>query len=218
MPWYYSLVLRNRILKLRSGRLPIVLVVLIASWGAAVALGMGSLWSYTTRPGPAANPPRHWPADSQISRTAGIPALVMLAHPHCPCSRASIEELDRLMAHAGKAMDVSVLFTRPDGVADEWERSDLWTQAAAIPGVRVLRDDEGLEAARFGASTSGQVILYDGSGELRFSGGITSARGHSGGNLGGDAIVSLLTEGTADRDSTPVFGCSLFETELVRTQ
>jgi len=77
--------------------------------------------------------------------------------------------------------------------------------------VQVMRDDDGVEAARFGAATSGQVILYDRDGGLLFTGGITASRGHAGDNDGRNAIVSLLGRGRETRHSSPVFGCSLLE-------
>jgi hypothetical protein len=42
-----------------------------------------------------------------------------------------------------------------------------------------------------------------------FKGGITSSRGHSGDNLGRDAVIDLVTSGVASASSAPVFGCSL---------
>jgi hypothetical protein len=89
-------------------------------------------------------------------------------------------------------------------------QTDLLASAAAIPGVVVVRDDEGVEAGRFRAATSGQTMLYDTAGTLLFSGGITSARGHAGDNAGREAVVSLLTTDEAARKETPVFGCPLF--------
>ena len=71
-------------------------------------------------------------------------------------------------------------------------------------------DNDGIEARRFGSSTSGQVMLYNTQGKLLFSGGITASRGHSGDNDGRTAIVALLTQGQALTDETPVFGCQLF--------
>ena len=180
-------------------------------WGLAVSTGLIVLWSYENRPGLAATAPPSWPVASGIGRTPGLPTLIMLVHPHCPCSRASIEELNRLMARAHEAMSVYVLFLKPSAVPDDWEQTDLWRSAAAIPGVHAMRDEGGVEAARFQAATSGQVVLYDAAGRLLFSGGITSSRGHEGDNVGRDTILSLLTRGRADDSSTPVFGCSLRE-------
>ena len=74
----------------------------------------------------------------------------------------------------------------------------------------VVRDDEGLEAERFGASTSGQTVVYDSEGELLFTGGITGARGHAGDNLGRESVLELLNRGKAERSWTSVFGCRLF--------
>jgi hypothetical protein len=103
-----------------------------------------------------------------------------------------------------------VLFAKPPNLPRDWEQTDLWETAAAIPGVKVMRDDDGLEARRFHAATSGQTMLYDKKGNLLFSGGITGGRGHEGDNAGRSAIVSLLTTGKADDWETPVFGCALF--------
>jgi hypothetical protein len=75
----------------------------------------------------------------------------------------------------------------------------------------MVHDHDGVEARRFGAATSGQVILYDARGTLLFSGGITPARGHSGDSTGRDAILALLIDGSSEASETPVFGCSLFD-------
>lgn len=134
----------------------------------------------------------------------------MALHPACPCSRASVEELDRLLAHAQGLVTANVLFFKPRDVPDGWEQTDLWRKAASIPGVRVVRDDEGAEAERFRAVTSGQVVLYSAAGELLFSGGITPSRGHEGDNAGLSAVTALLTgAGAGALAETPVFGCSL---------
>jgi hypothetical protein len=85
-----------------------------------------------------------------------------------------------------------VLFLRPAGFADGWEKSDLWQSAADFQGVTLVRDDEGREARRFGAATSGQTLLYDAGGALVFSGGITGARGQMGANAGQMALINLL--------------------------
>jgi hypothetical protein len=195
-------------MKLTKARL--LLLAGCALWVSLTAAGMGFLWDYENTPGSAAHAPARWPADSRLQRPDGRPTLVLLAHPHCPCTRASIGELSRLMAQAPGLVTARVLFVKPQGFSDEWEQTDLWASAAAIPGVSVVRDDEGVEARRFSAATSGQVMLYDGGGRLLFSGGITSARGHAGDNAGREAIVSLLTTDEAERRETPVFGCPLF--------
>lgn len=186
------------------------LIAASGMWLVAVGAGLGVLWNYENTPGAAAAAPDRWPATSQIQRPTDRATLVMLAHPHCPCTRASVGELARLMAQAQGRVTAYVLFTKPPNFSAEWEQTDLWATAAAIPGVYVMRDDHGVEARRFHAATSGQTVLYDKDGDLLFSGGITGGRGHEGDNVGRNAIVLLLTTSEAEQKETPVFGCALF--------
>lgn len=192
----------------KNGRL--ILFATGALWLSLIGTGMWFLVNYEGNPGVAATAPTRWPADSGIRRAADRPTLVMLAHPHCPCTRASIGELSRLMTQAKGRVTAHVLFVKPAGFSEGWEQTDLLTSAAAIPGVFVVRDDEGVEASRFRAATSGQTMLYDAGGMLLFNGGMTSARGHAGDNAGRAAIVSLLSTGEAQQKETPVYGCPLF--------
>lgn len=179
-------------------------------WLLAASAGLLWLARYESTPGVAASAPQRWPDASRIERVPSRPTLVMFAHPHCPCTRASIDELARLMTQVqGVAVDAYVVVLKPDGLGDEWDRTDLWRSAAAIPGVQVMDDDGGREGERFGAATSGQTLLYDAAGRLVFSGGITAARGHEGDNDGRSALVALLTTGVAAQADTAVFGCPL---------
>lgn len=179
-------------------------------WLAAVGTGLAWLARYDNRPGPAARAPAAWPAGSGLTRDPGRPTLVMLAHPRCACTRASLAELREVMTRALARPRAYVVFIRPGGVADDWERTDLWQTASAIPDVTVWRDDDGREAARFGAATSGTTFVYAPDGRLLFSGGTTGARGHAGDNLGRATILALLNHEPQDRDASPVFGCPLF--------
>jgi hypothetical protein len=189
----------------------LMLLISTVLWMLMVSTGLWVLWGYENAPGAVAKPPQRWPADSRIQLSQGRATLVMLAHPHCPCTRASIGELASLMAHAQDRVTAYVLFLKPAGVSDNWEQTDLWQSAARIPGVKPLMDDDGAEARRFRAATSGQTVLYDAEGRLLFSGGITGSRGHSGDNAGRSAIVSLVGAGVAERAETFAFGCPLFD-------
>ena len=192
-------------------RIRLILVTFTVLWVFAIGIGLRVLWGYENTPGVSAQPPQLWPAGSQIQRAPDHATLVMLAHPHCPCTRASIGELAELMAHCQGRLTAYVLFLKPAGFAVDWEKTDLWQSAASIPGVTAVLDDGGAEARRFHAATSGQTILYDATGRLLFSGGITGSRGHSGDNAGRSAIASLVNAGTAERTETFVFGCPLFD-------
>ena len=180
-----------------------------ALWIGAVVAGFAWLGSYDNRPGIPASAPERWPTDSQIARDASRPMLVMLVHPRCSCSRASLGELAELLARAHHRPAAVVLMVRPAGVSEDWEKTDLWQSAARIPEVTVVRDDGGVEARRFGTRTSGQTLLYDTDGRLLFSGGITGARGHPGDNAGRATILALLDREGPQQSGSPVFGCPL---------
>ena len=174
-----------------------------------LAWGAQALWRYSGTPGRSGQAPEHWPASLPVHLKPGRSTLVMLAHPHCPCTRSSLAELARLTAR-GDA-DVWVLFLRPEGAKEGWEKTGLWDTAAAIPGVQVLADEDGTAAKAFGAETSGHVLFYDATGTLRFSGGITPARGHEGPSAGGDSILAALLGNAPIQNHTPTFGCPLIE-------
>lgn len=180
-----------------------------AVWILIVAMGMKSILDYETRAGIPAQAPSVWPASSPIPRETGRATLLLFAHPRCPCTRATLGELERSMTRLRGKLDVYVVFARPPGADPSWVRSDRWHEAAAIPGVRLFVDSSGSEARRFGTTTSGQALFYDLSGRLRFAGGITPGRGHAGDNAGADAVIALARSDTAAWSSTPVYGCEL---------
>lgn len=187
-------------------------------WIAAVCVGFAVLVNYENAPGRSFDAPATWPVESRIEHSAQLPTLVLFAHPKCPCTRATMGELARVVSQAQGLVEVAVLFTQPNGFADDWTESDLWRRAEEIPGVRAMRDSDGREARLYGAATSGHVVLYDTEGRLRFSGGITASRGHEGDNAGRDAIVSIITSGRAERTETFVFGCPLTDEHALCTE
>jgi hypothetical protein len=130
-----------------------------------------------------------------------------------------MEELNRVLATYRGELAVRVLFFTPSDAGPEWRQSSLWESAEAIPGVTVEADLDGHQARRFGAETSGDVLLYDRQGALLFQGGITAGRGHAGDNPGASAIVALLSSRQATTRETPVFGCSLLNpTEICKEE
>jgi hypothetical protein len=182
-------------------------------WAGAVVTGMNVLWRYRSTASASATTSDRWPDGSRLARDKARPTLVMFIHPHCPCSRATISELAELMERDRDRASVRVLFVKPDGTEEGWERTDSWNSANRIPGVVVETDRGGTEAVRFGAHTSGQALLFDAHGGLLFQGGITGGRGHVGNNLGRARVEALLEGRTPDRSTSPVFGCALLSGE-----
>lgn len=178
-------------------------------WLVAITIGLTVLLQYEDYPGNAGNPPLNYPQSTNIQRSNKSPTLLVFAHPHCPCTRASIGELEVLTTKCRDRLKTYVVFIEPKEFSEDWVKTDLWQSAKSIPGVQVLVDYNGTEANNFNAKTSGQSILYSKTGELLFNGGITGSRGHYGDNAGRDAIVSIVKNGKSTINKTFVFGCSL---------
>ncbi len=180
-------------------------------WGGAILLGFAKLWRYEGEPSPTATPKRERSIESAIQPRPGHFTLIMAAHPKCPCTRASLREIAKVLAHSPVPVDTYVVFYHPLHTSPEWAKTESYALAKAIRGVDTLFDEGGREAKRFHAVVSGQTLLYDSDGRLLFSGGITSARGHEGDNKQEAALMDLLNRRTTQPIQTPVFGCSLAE-------
>jgi len=189
---------------------PFWIYAFAALWLMCAAAGLWRVWAWENGPGLAAAAQSSWPAGTALKLAGDRPTLVLLAHPQCSCTAASIGELAEALARAGTLPKTYVVFLKPSSFAEGWEKTGLWDAATALPNTTVIRDDDGLEATRFGAATSGQAMLYDAAGALLFSGGITGARGHAGDNVGRSTVVALLNQVKPNRATANVFGCSLF--------
>jgi hypothetical protein len=187
-----------------------LIVVLAGFWLAAAVGGLVVVWKHQNGPGLPASAPSEWPLDTALTRAADGPTLVLLAHPQCSCTRASLGELAEALARTTTKPKTYVVFLKPSSMPDGWEQTDLWRAAVSLPNTTVVKDEDGREAERFGGATSGQTFLFDARGVLLFSGGITGSRGHAGDNAGRSSIVALLNQQPAPRAATNVFGCSLF--------
>jgi hypothetical protein len=166
--------------------------------------------AYEHTPGETFEARRRWPTTSLLDLATGQPTLLMFVHPLCPCSRASLAELEKFAAQFHDRVAMRIIFVQPPNKESEWDHTDLWSTAERIPGAVLHRDTSGAEAARFEVTTSGETLLYSSQGALLFHGGMTASRGHQGENAGRTAISDLIGTGQSDYHKTPVFGCALF--------
>jgi hypothetical protein len=191
-------------------------ICICALWLFAVGAGTVVILDYQNTSGSVGVTPEHWPLGTQLTFDHNRDTLLMFAHPQCPCTRASMEELNRLLAQCNGRVVAHVFFFKPGNLPHDWTQTGLWRSAASIPGVTVQEDIDDTLARKFGAETSGYVLLYDTRGQLLFRGGITAGRGHAGDNAGESAIVSLITGQNTNLRQTPVYGCSLLGKACLR--
>ena len=188
-------------------------IVLLAGWILAIGLGIHVLLSYKGKPGNSGRPPAQWLENELVARSSMQPVLIMFAHPRCPCTEASLGELERLVGTAKTRFDATVLFYEPKGGSKGWSSTALIKQARSIPGIKVVFDEDANLARRFGVETSGHTLLYSTDGRLLYSGGLTGSRGHLGDNEGYAAVLTILTDHSSSQvqKNAPVFGCELFD-------
>lgn len=181
-----------------------------AVWLVAVLAGFAVVINYDLQPGEAAAAPRRRPAGIASPLAADRPTLLLFAHPRCPCTRATLVELNYILTACPGAADIRVYFTTPESPTVEWTNTTLWNEATALPGTIASADPSGALARQFDVKTSGHLLLYSADGKLLFSGGITAARGEEGANLGRSAVVALLKGQSGVEPESQVFGCPLF--------
>jgi len=192
----------------------IKLILLGSVWAFFIGVGLVKLYDYEMKAGTTDFVTSHWPKGSNISKGHKGYQLVMVAHPHCPCTRASLSELELLMAQTNGNLDVHLLLVKPGQFSQEWAETGLFKNAQAVGNINVVVDEDGKQARLFGGTTSGQTFLFDNKGNLIFAGGITATRGHAGDNAGRKAIVDLVKRGEANMNRTPFFGCLLHDQSL----
>lgn len=180
-------------------------------WSALVIAGFLYLYDYMNKPGEPGSPPELLPKSVQAYQI-DLPTLYFFAHPKCPCTRAGLAELSKLMSKIQGKANVNVIFTHPIGKSIEWVKSDLWEKANEISGVNIYIDSQNKFISIFKPKTSGQTYLYSNidNRPLIYSGGITSSRGHEGDNTGSDSIANWIYKKKKFKSKFSVFGCSLF--------
>jgi hypothetical protein len=144
-----------------------------------------------------------------MTRPRQLPVLVMFIHPHCPCSRATLGELEILLSHCKGKLEARLWFFLPETEPAAWAQSDLWATATRLPNTSLNLDPGGTEQRRFGARVSGEAFLFLPDGTLAFHGGITGGRGHAGDNAGRAAVEWILLHGGQTTATAPVYGCEL---------
>ncbi|VTR97644.1 Uncharacterized protein OS=Corallococcus coralloides (strain ATCC 25202 / DSM 2259 / NBRC 100086 / M2) GN=COCOR_00431 PE=4 SV=1 [Gemmata massiliana] len=170
-------------------------------WLTALMGGVGFLSAHQFTPGQSGTVPPHLSEPEPGARETKRPRLMMFVHPHCPCSPVSLRNFAKVIAGTGAE---AVIYVTAENLAETPNG-----RVARVCAAELRADSDGAIAKRFGAMTSGHVLLYAADGRLVFEGGITDGRGHEGDNPGLRAVTARLS-GTEDEPvSFPVFGCPL---------
>lgn len=194
-----------------SDKLSWPLATALIVWIAIAVAGWYGISAYGFQGDPQATTGivSQWPVDSTIVCLTDRPTLALFLHPKCPCSRATVGELERLpvLVPSDALPDICVVAAAPRSTGDQWRESPFLDRVARLPNARIVRDPGGVETALFGVRVSGTVLLFDPAGNRLYAGGVTMARGHAGDNVGLQAVTDLLIDSDADVSSIPPLGC-----------
>lgn len=191
--------------------------MLIAGWIGLMGGAFFFLVRHEQTPGIATTSiATNLPSELKLSVAPERTVLLMFVHPRCPCSRASLGELEELISRAPEAGEVCVVFYKPVGEPDEWAKSGLYKEAQRL-GWQTRFDPGGAMAERFGATTSGHVLIYDTKHRLSYSGGVTASRGHWGDSESKATALKSLQQSLPGISTRPVYGCPLQNPDPSRT-
>lgn len=164
-------------------------------WALGVGGSMAVAMRYEATPGRAGK--------AAPSRSSGR-EVVMVVHPDCPCTGASVRALQRLLTEASVPVKANLLIVAY-GPASHAAAQEKY--ARAVPAAKAEWISAEQAKAKYGAYTSGHVIAYV-DGKPVFRGGLTSGRGVESTSESQLRLKDFLAGKPVDAAS-PVFGCAL---------
>jgi hypothetical protein len=172
---------------------------LVAAWIAALAYGSHVMMTYDTTAGRSA---KRAPAVSSSKVRAWT--CVMVVHPDCPCTRASLSALREIVARYNERVEFRIVMVSETPRLDSPNfEAACKIPEAAVSWITPQRADE-----LYDSYTSGQAFILDRNGDVAFSGGITPGRGTDKPEFALQLFESVLA-GKPVRKSSPVYGCEL---------
>ncbi|MFT7465447.1 MAG: hypothetical protein ACI9EF_003814, partial [Pseudohongiellaceae bacterium] len=94
-------------------------------WAAALCLGFNGLLNYSSAPSDPGVPVNTWPENTALGARTGDPELLMFVHALCPCTRASLSELERVLCRATMLPRTRVVLWTDPQQAERFAHSGL---------------------------------------------------------------------------------------------
>lgn len=186
----------------------------------AIVVGTWCLTDYSNRPGFAGNVAEtfnlgwansEWSLDQKIDDKKR--SLIFFYHPHCPCTKATIRCLERIFTRFDDQPNFVAVAYCPGTEHDSWIESSLTATLRNVDQSQVVIDRDGKYCMNFGVCTSGHAVVYDDTGRLIFSGGVTPGRGHEGHSRAASDLLNKINGLSGEVSHWPVYGCPIIEPE-----
>lgn len=108
-------------------------------WVGTIGVGFDVLNTYDSTPGAQQKAPLRWPTTTNLKLSKNKLTLLMMLHPNCACSKASVTELTRVLTKSHNLVETRVLFSVPEN--KKWGDKTLWNQVKNLPGVELIIDE-----------------------------------------------------------------------------
>ena len=94
-------------------------IAILPLWATGVACGFVFMMQYEGTAGVSGQAPTNLPRET---RKNGTKVLTLLAHPRCPCTRATLAELEKIMTRWHGRIEAHVCFLQPATLPADWSR------------------------------------------------------------------------------------------------
>ena len=201
-----KILLSNRLMKKNP-----INFILISVWLIAISTGLYFLYQYQNKNGELGTSSSHWIESSNIHFEENKNNVLMFLHPYCPCSRASLNELAKILSHKIKPSTVKIILAKPESKDSNWVYESPLYKITKELNFQSLIDKNSHESKLFEAKTSGLVLIFNKDKKLMFRGGITDSRGHEGDNKGAQKALTILQSiSSQSLEEFFVFGCEIY--------
>ena len=176
-----------------------------------IVSGSVKILDYSNRPGESGDVPERILKLNELENalSPSAPTLLLFLHPHCPCTKATIKNLDSVLNTSPDTVNFYAVAFCPLDETEQWVQSPIMNTLIEDLDAKVIIDHGSEISSAFGIKCSGHILLYSDRGELQFDGGITSSRGHEGYCLPQNDLQKILSNDAEQPVHWPVFGCPL---------
>src|ERR1043165_306599 len=95
-------------------------LLILLVWLGLIAAGYAWLLRYGFAPGKIAGAPEIIPPSLAPSNYVGHAQIFLALHPRCPCSRATVKELAKLLSRIHGPINTTVLVYKPASEGESW--------------------------------------------------------------------------------------------------
>jgi len=172
-------------------------------------LGIWQLYAFSTTPGDH-TVVQSWILQDKLPLKHQLASLVVLIHPKCSCSTATLKEVERLKIGLKDKLDVKLVFISYGDKSKNWYQGPVWDLAVSMKkNVSIVLDNDGQILKTLGTKTSGTAYLVGPDLKVVFQGGLTPIRGHEGATSGQAFIASWVKGNTKSSLIQKIFGCGV---------